>query len=586
MHKVGHSLPFSLSPLEIKKNTELLSSFLKEHNLDAYYAVSSDPYLNEYTPLEESHRYYFTGFTGSVGDVLVLKEGQVILFVDGRYHEQADLQTDSQYVEVVKCPYGLMPFTALKNRLKELKLKNLGIEGTRTALKASSDLAEICPIVPLDEEKLNKSINFKTAPCLGQAYFLKEELTGASTLKKLQLITAEHPAFFLSHLDGIAWLTNARGYQLPYQSTFRAKAFLTPSKIFLFAPEETDLHQDFEKNPLIEVVRGPLSLIGQKLKKLKDENKIKEIKVACEYARITASDYQNLCQVFGTHQVYNKEKGILAFQAPKNAVEIAQFSLSFAQADQAIKKTILWVKEQIKKGESFSELDYYHQANAFYKETGAKAQSFHTIAAFGPNSSIIHYGSPSEFVLMTADQLVLLDSGAYYEAGLATDCTRTFLSGGKASSLQQKIYTLVLKSLLNVQNALFPPKTTGAFIDGVCRMPMLRHGFNYAHGTGHGVGINVHEGAYSLVPTSSVPLTEGLVGSLEPGIYLPGIGGVRLENVCVVEKDPTHSDFLRFRPLSFVGFDFELIDFSLLNSEEIIWLNEYQKECEKRGTAI
>jgi Xaa-Pro aminopeptidase len=150
----------------------------------------------------------------------------------------------------------------------------------------------------------------------------------------------------------------------------------------------------------------------------------------------------------------------------------------------------------MRKGEKLSELDFYHKTNEFYKNNGALDQSFNTIAAFGANSSIIHFSSPSADVPFKADELVLLDSGGYFESGYATDTTRAFLSGGVATKKQKEVYTLVLKSLLQAQNAIFPDNTWGSVVDGVARQPLFKAGFNFNHGTGHGVGINVHEGGY------------------------------------------------------------------------------------------
>lgn len=578
--------PFRLSANQFKTNLQNAALFMQNQKIDALYITGNDPFLNEYTPLEESHRYYFSGFTGSVADLLILNSGKAILFVDGRYHQQADLETDPDFVEVFKCPYGILPYRALKNKISELNLSKIGIEGQRTPLSTALDLSHICSVIQIDEGLFAQSISFVSAPCLGEAYLLDSTLCGEDITSKLSRATKNSPTLFLSALDSIAWLTNSRGYQLPFQSTFRAKAIATKEKIFLFMEKETLVHTSLLNHTQINIIRADLGQLSEKIKKLKNQNLISKKSISVEFAKITASDYQTLANIFGKEGVIDINKGILPLHAFKNPIEISQMEIAFKNADQAIFNTIKWVKENTKLKADISELDFYHKANSFYQETGNKVQSFKTISAVGSNSSIIHFGSPSAEVKITTGQLILLDSGAYYESGLATDCTRTFLSGGPANDLQKKIYTLVLKSLLNVQNAIFPEGSTGAFIDGVARMPMLLHGYNYAHGTGHGVGINVHEGMYSIVPTSSVGLYAGLVGSLEPGIYLPQIGGVRLENICVVEKHGSFNQMLKFRPLSFVGFDLELIDLDLMNTDEIRWLHAYQKECDIRGTAL
>ena len=135
-------------------------------------------------------------------------------------------------------------------------------------------------------------------------------------------------------------------------------------------------------------------------------------------------------------------------------------------------------------------------------------------------------------------------------------------------------------------NAVFPENTWGSMVDGVARQPIFQAGLNYNHGTGHGVGINVHEGGYRLSNTSNIPLKENTVGSIEPGIYIPGFGGVRLENVASIVRHSEHKSMLRFNNMVYVGFDHDLIDFDKLSEQEQAWLDEYEKECAKRGRSF
>lgn len=259
---------------------------------------------------------------------------------------------------------------------------------------------------------------------------------------------------------------------------------------------------------------------------------------------------------------------------------------SFELADQAIWKTLNWLKQAIKNNETVSEYDYFLKCNEHYKELGAFDQSFGTIAGVGPNSSIIHYGSPDKNLQIKAGELALLDSGGLFAAGYATDTTRTILTGGVATPKQKEIYTLVLKSILWAMNLVFPEDMVGAGIDAIARAPMLNKGFNYNHGTGHGVGVNVHEGGFRISPMAFMPLNEGSVGSIEPGIYLPGMGGVRLENIVVVKRHPHYEKMFMFESLVYIGFDPELIDFSMLTEIEKEWLSSYEQECAKRSRSF
>lgn len=580
--------PAFLSKDQVKSNVSKLQAFMKKEGLDAFYFSSSDIFLNEYVPLEDCHRYYFTNFTGSTAEVLVLKNGKVQLFVDGRYFEQADLEVDPNIVEVVKVELNFGIRNSMLLKLETLKINKLGVEGDRLDLALLSQFKNACEVSLFKNSDLSKIVEFKPLSFDIKIQNVSETLTGESTDSKLKRILKEGEAFFLSTLDSIAWLTNLRRYELPNQSTFRSKALATHDRVYLLME-----HCEGEiNNPSVEKYLGSFSQLNDFLSdiflvdRLVEGHHLEIEKVYFSDASINASDFSELSKFFGIEKLVNKREGIVPFHAKKNEVEIQSMKDSFDKADKAIFNTINWTKDQVAKGEKFSELDYYHKCNEFYRAEGAFDQSFNTIAAFGPNSSIIHFSSPSADIKFAKNELALLDSGGYFESGYATDTTRTFFTGGEANKKQKEIYTLVLKSLLHALNTVFVDGAWGSTIDGVTRQPMLKYGHNYNHGTGHGVGINVHEGGFRVSPTSNVPLKENTVGSLEPGIYLPGFGGVRLENIVIVRKHPTLSGMLCFENLVWVGFDHELIDQNLLSEEEKTWLENYERECQKRGRSF
>ncbi len=575
-----------------RSNIKKLQTFLNKEKLEAFYLSSSDIFLNEYVPLEDCHRYYVTNFTGSTAEVLVPVKGKVQLFVDGRYYEQADLECDLEVIEVQKVPYGVSIQEAMMTWIKDQKVKKMGLEADRTDLFLAKKFEAITQVKKYFNGELTKVIDFHSPTNNGTIQELDISLVGESTFDKLKKFLKPGEAFFISQLDSIAWLTNTRRYELPFQSTFRAKALATYERVYLLME---NLEGNFE-NEAVEVMVGEFHSLEKFLQNIKfyeTECKVllgeKSYKFETIYfsdRTINASDFEKLTNFFGAENCVNKSEGLVPFHANKNAVELLAMESSFNRADQAIFNTILWTKEQVKKGQRLTEMQYYHKCNEFYKETGAFSQSFNTIAAFGSNSSIIHFSSPSDEIVFKENEMVLLDSGGYYESGYATDTTRTFLSGGKASDKQKEIYTLVLKGLLHGLNAVFPEGTWGSVVDGVVRQPLFQYGQNYAHGTGHGVGINVHEGGFRLSTTSNIPLKEGTVGSIEPGIYIPGFGGVRLENVVAVEKHPTFPKMLRFKNLVFVGFDHDLIDYELLTDQERDWLDQYEKECQEKNRSL
>ena len=558
-------------------NIQLIKTWMREQNLSTFYFSSSDIFLNEYVPLEDCHRYYVTNFTGSTAAVLVPLEGRVLLFVDGRYYEQADLEVDSTLVEVIKVPLSSSLNLAMFEAIQTRKMTSLGAEGDRLDLALAQEFRAITNLHLYNNAELEKVLQFEEISFDKKIIELDISLVGESTKEKLNRILKDDEAIYISALDSIAWLTNLRRFELPYQSIFRSKALATREKVYLLLE-----HCEGEiKNSSIEVTIGSFSKLEKFLKPLPLISKI-----YYSDKTINAADYEKLISFYGKEKLSNLPLGINNFHAIKNPVELESMKSSFNRADKSIFETITSAKAHVKNKDTFSELDFYNECNSFYQKNGALAQSFKTISSFGANSSIIHFSTPSKDISVIEGGLMLLDSGGYFESGYATDTTRTFFSGGIASDKQKEIYTLVLKSLLHAMNAIFPSGAWGSLVDGITRRPMFGYGYNYNHGTGHGVGINVHESGYRISMTSNIPLVENLVGSLEPGIYLPGFGGVRLENVVVVEKHPTLTGMLHFRSLVFVGFDHDLINKLIMTKEELDWLDIYEKDCAKFGRSF
>ncbi len=566
---------FFLEKEVIEQHLEQMSAYLKKNSIDAAYISSFDIFMNEYVPMQESLRYYFSGFSGSVAEVLLLSNGSCHLFVDGRYHEQADIEVKAQGVIVEKCPFGKSLIDATLEKIESLNIKTLWIDGDRTPLGHFDAFKEIVESVEVGNTKIVQ--NFISFQAFSKEATLEKVKKLKSPKEKVKSLLKEGEAIWLNSLDSISWITNLRGYGLPFQSSFMARCFVTRESIELAIPNHylLDFDDDF-----INFHKCSIDTFSKTLEKNPSIEK-----VYYDPALINITDYNFLSEKFGKDNLCALVNGIIPIHAIKTEKEMDYINAAFASGDRAILNSLNWLKESFHSGEKVSELSFYHKATEFYSLEGAKGHSFGTIAGFGANSSIIHYSSPSDKKFATDGEIALMDSGAYFEGGFATDTTRTiFLGKGEASAKQKLIYTLVLKGLLNAQSAVFPEGTWGSHIDALARTPILRGGFNYAHGTGHGVGVNVHEGGLRFSPTSSIPLKEGNLGSIEPGIYLPGFGGVRLENIATVVKHPTIEGMLTFKPVVYIGFDHALINKDLMNQEEIQWLNEYEAECEKRGT--
>lgn len=579
---------FTLSNQTIKSNIQKLKKLMTERGLDGMYISSFDPFLNEYVPLEDNHRFYITGFTGSMAEVLVPVNGRVRLYVDGRYHEQADLEVDTNEVEVMKIGGDSSTTTELVQDVKKLGIKKLGYEADRTALGYLKRLAQSAnETIGLEGGELAQHISFEGLPALKEVQFVPREWRGRDTLEKTRSIFEnEKQAMYLTALDSIAWITNCRGYHLPYLSSFYAKALVTKEKVYVFVTPETPVSDKAKKETGLEFISLPYNTLAKELDRLQNTLHLNE--VWFDPGMLNSADFGMLVKIFGTDRLKEKAGGLYDYQSIKEPVEIKQMDASFRKADKAIFNTIKWVKDSIKAGKRITELDLYNETTKKYQEQGAYDQSFNTIAGVGPNGSIVHYGSPSDEVVIKDTDMILLDSGGYFDGGWATDTTRTFFgdSSKKADPKMIEMYTLVLKGTLAVQTAVFPEGTKGNVLDGLARNAMRKKGYDYSHGTGHGVGVHVHEPGVRLSTISNLPMKAGQVVSIEPGIYVPGFGGVRLENIAWVQKHPTYPNMLHFVPFVYIGFDPALIDMNLLNSEEKVMLEDYEAECSRRGTSL
>ena len=577
------SSKFTLDQKQVAENIKSLQDFMQKEGVEAFYISSSDPFLNEYVPMENCHRFYLTQFSGSVAEVLFPQKGKVKLYVDGRYHEQADVECDHDLVDVVKVPSDKSNIACLKEDLASLAPKNIAIEADRTSLAFYEYLNENFEVKAYLNQELEEIIDFKKMPPLAKIKHLAKNLRGADTSEKLKrVIKDEQDAYYITAIDSLAWLTNCRGYHLPNLSSFLGRGFATFDKVYVFIDESVEVECS---DPCVEFININSSHIKEKLNELKQKYNLSRIFI--DKSMLNSQDYLMLKSVFSEDILVEKKGGLVEYQAIKDSTEIKAIKESFKRADKAIYNTLSWVKDQISQGHKVSEYDVYEMTSKMYQQQGALEQSFNTIAGADANGSLIHYSDPKPDLYLNEQSMVLLDSGGYFESGFATDTTRTFMAGQSEGSAKQKeIYTLVLKGTLALQNAVFRPETKGNALDAVCRQPLFQAGYDFAHGTGHGVGIHVHEGGTGISPRTNYPIRAGHVISIEPGIYLPGFGGVRIENIGLVVEHPKYAGFLTFEPLVYIGFDPLLIEQSLLNQQEMQWLKEYEAICKERGTSF
>ncbi len=279
---------------------------------------------------------------------------------------------------------------------------------------------------------------------------------------------------------------------------------------------------------------------------------------------------------------------IIKTRVRKTVEEMISIRTSFIRSSRAIAKTLRFGKsESVKR--KVSELDLANFLYQAYADEGAVALSFKTISGAGGNSAIVHYSNPSKDHAFDPGKMALLDSGAYYEEGFCTDCTRGFFAGGGTSSVkpeswQKEIYTATLKSAIQVFLAPVDAKLSGKEVDAMIRGKVKEAGYDYLHGTGHGVGIHVHEEGVRFSTLSIYPQSPYACVSVEPGIYLKDQGGVRVENVVfLIPEGETH---YRYENLVYVGYDWDLINLDQLSDPEKVYLKAYEAKCKELGTQL
>ena len=572
---------------------EKLRKEMIRQELDLLIVVSSDEHLNEYLPVQNWRLKASTvtesslGFSGSAGTVVFCIEGRPQLFVDSRYHLQAE-QTCSENFDIHKLgnegvlepqkwiaaqtqkilKVGADPFV-MSSKVWQRYEKDLG-KSEHTLVPATPNL--------VDTVWINRP-----NPPKKEIYPLALQYTGKDSRKKLQEIRKElsgsrksdeskPDVLLLTMLDEIAWLTNMRGSDIEFNPVFEAYAAIFADRAICFChhPEANlNMHcPDWEFQPYEDYVSFLADLALQKT-----------IKVWIDPSTITMGSRL----AFSEDQVLEKESPIVLSKALKNSTEITATKYAHKQAGAGVVRSLQRLQSAFQAGLPVTEKVY---ANWLYEEY-AKAEefsdlSFSTIAGSGPNGAIVHYGNPDSENPMRSGNLLLVDSGIQC-AGGTTDATRTVILG-KPDEKQKRIYTLVLQAHIRLARQIFPEGTNGASLDSITRSGLWNAGLDYGHGTGHGVGafLNVHEGPQRISPVAyDVALQAGMVISNEPGYYENNWGGIRLENLYIVKKadklpqHPGGKGWLCFEELTLIPFDRTLIDKNLLSAEELNWLYDY-----------
>ncbi|MEW5849262.1 MAG: M24 family metallopeptidase [Myxococcota bacterium] len=558
---------------------------MAQHGVDALIVRSTDRYLNEYVPQAESTREWLTGFTGSMGDALVTREAAFVV-VDGRYHLQADQETDPAHWTVVKLSMAEPIYSGVLGKLQEQvrsgAVKAVGYETDRFTVHEREALdrmlegttAKSVPLAVSPVEEVRGPVRLKP----GELRILDEARVGRSAAEKVAAVQkaleqAGLDLFLVQKLDDLAYLTNLRADELPYQATFKGMGAVGRQGALVCFHSRTAPEALPAARPGFRFVDE--KALPQALQEIAGPGR----KAAYDASATTEAARQLL--VAAGFTALPMSGPLTEMKARKTGAELTRMVEAFRKADRVVSQAISWLCRAVEKGEKVTEADFASKVEKTFRRSGAVGLSFKVISAAGANGAIIHYSTPDPERVIQRGELMLLDTGAYYEDGYATDLTRTFLAGGsrtQATDEQKRLYTLTLKSAIAGMTAVVPQGVSGVALDAITRKPLWDHGLNYNHGTGHGVGINVHEAPPSISMRSTTPLGAGYVFSIEPGVYLPGWGGIRIENLCTLEEHPEHKGWLRVKPLTFSPLDPRLIDQKLLSPSEKAFVKEFQAQ--------
>ncbi len=569
-------------PQIAREHLPLLRAKLAEANLDGVLIPHEDEYQNEYVPAAYDRLAWASGFTGSAGGAVVLHD-RAVLITDGRYRLQASAQTPEDLIEVRITSQGAIPQAMADVVREDGRALRIGYDpklfspdalgAVRAGMGKAAELIATDPN-PIDAAwgKLRPPIPL--APVLPQP----QEFTGEASLDKRQrlaeaLSAAGCDAALLTAPASIAWLFNVRGGDvartpLPLGTAFlhgdgKADVFLAPEKV-------SDALRTWLGNGVALRTEAELP------------NALHELKgrtVRLDPASASAWFFEAL-ESAGARLSPGPDPCALP-RACKNSTELDGTRAAHRRDGAALTRFLHWLEQEAQTGQ-MDEIMACTQLEAFRKEDSRlRDLSFDSISGAGPNGAIIHYRvNRATNRLLEPGSLFLIDSGGQYLDG-TTDVTRTIAIGAPSTAMR-RAYTLVLKGHIALAKVRFPPGTGGRALDALARAPLWEAGFDYDHGTGHGVGsyLGVHEGPQRIAKhASDTPLEAGMILSNEPGYYLPGGFGIRIENLQVVTPAliPAGGErpMLGFETLTLAPLDPRLIDADLLNVAERDWLNAY-----------
>nr|WP_295353930.1 aminopeptidase P family protein [uncultured Prevotella sp.] len=567
---------------KIKQRLDDLREVMRREKLAAFIFPSTDAHQSEYVASHWQGREWISGFDGSAGTAVVTLD-RAALWTDSRYFLAAEQQLQGTEYQLMKLRVEGTPTIGqwLIEQLADVESPEVGLDGMVNSfhdtqalvdeLRKAAGITVRTNFDPLD-------VIWKDRPSIpvNPVEIQPLEFAGESFQSKLSRIRTalrelHADGMLVSALDDIAWTLNLRGSDVHCVPVFISYLLIASDKVSLFVDEEK----------LTPSVKDYLVGNGVSLYKY---NKVEEgLRNYSEYNILLDGDETSyrLWKTVKCREIVSFTSPIPAMKAIKNQSEIAGFRSAMLRDGVAMVKFLRWLKPAVEQGGQ-TEMSINEKLTSLRAEQEYfRGLSFDTIAGYQEHGAIVHYeATPQTDAVLRPEGLILIDSGAQYQDG-TTDITRT-IALGPVSERIKYIYTLVLKAHIQMELVKFPDGASGTQLDAVGRACLWRAGLNYLHGTGHGVGsyLSVHEGPHQIrMEWKPTPLRSGMTVTDEPGIYLAGEFGVRIENTLLV-KDYMQTEmgkFLQMESLTLCPIDTAPIDVLLLTEEEKNWLNVYHQ---------
>jgi len=565
---------------------------MKKVGVDFYLLPTADFHNSEYVHAFFKAREYFSGFTGSNGTLLVWQEGAG-LWTDGRYFVQAEKELEGTGIKLYRMMDEGVP--TIKEFLEKVMKKGqtLGFDGrvVTTATGMELEKALIGKEVTIQYQCDLADTVWAERPGLpaGEVWVVQEAVAGASLEEKLEQIRRAMEknganGFFLSKLDDIMWTMNIRGCDVECNPVALSYLYVSDKETILFIQSKAlneKVREDLEKKGVrVEEYSHVLKFFEQ----LTEKQRILVDKRYCSYA------FYKVLQ--NSQELVEAKNPTELLKAVKNPTELRNMEDIYLKDSLAVTRFIYWLKTHIRKQEitEITAADYLEKLRREIPEF--LDLSFPTIAAYNANAAMMHYEATDiNHATLKPEGLLLVDSGGQYMGG-TTDVTRTIVLGPISEEIK-KHYTLTAAGMLQMTHAKWLYGCTGRNLDILARQPLWEIGIDYQCGTGHGVGyiLNVHEGPQNLrwrftEGMAEAVLEEGMDVTNEPGVYIPGSHGIRIENVLVVKKAEKneYGQFMNFETLTYVPIDLEAIEVSYLTELQRNYLNMYHQAVYEKLT--